>query len=282
MSLLRWFTRKSPAAAPAAPPESGLHMGDSTRPLGSRRDPPQHTAVNRKGERMARREVLYTVVRECMVRAGVLTSSYKFKVLSLDARARQFLVMVDLAGARASTAQLAEIEAMIAQSAKARGDIVVKAVYWRQNEHVALGLHARTPSHPEAPGPVPAAPAARPVAAVRPAAAAPAAAPIAVKPRSASPVAPVARPGFDPIDADEVAAFKSALQNAIRDSVPAPLAPQPVAAAPAVPVAAKAAKPVPPVKGPRSYTLLTGFEDTEMKDERILPVLSTSQYGDLR
>ena len=46
---------------------------------------------------MARRELLYAVVREAMVRAGVLSSSYKFKVLSLDPRGRQFLVMVDLA-----------------------------------------------------------------------------------------------------------------------------------------------------------------------------------------
>ena len=60
---------------------------------------------------MARRELLYGVVREAMVRAGVLSSSYKFKVLSLDARGRQFLVMVDLShGAGGETGRLAEIE----------------------------------------------------------------------------------------------------------------------------------------------------------------------------
>ena len=46
---------------------------------------------------MARRELLYAVVRDAMTRAGVLSAGYKFKVLSLDARGRQFLVMVDLA-----------------------------------------------------------------------------------------------------------------------------------------------------------------------------------------
>ena len=61
--------------------------------------PPPNPA-NRKHERMARRELLYAVVREAMVRAGVLSSSYKFKVLSLDPRGRQFLVMVDLAQRR--------------------------------------------------------------------------------------------------------------------------------------------------------------------------------------
>ena len=54
-----------------------------------------------------------------MVRAGVLSSSYKFKVLSLDTRGRQFMVMVDLShGAASDTTRLAEIEAMVTQSAR--------------------------------------------------------------------------------------------------------------------------------------------------------------------
>ena len=97
---------------------------------------------------MERRELLYAVVREAMVRAGVLSSSYKFKVLSLDPRGRQFMVMVDLAeGAASDTSRLAEIEAMIAQSAKARYEIVVSAVYWRANEHVAIGDAAHFTAH---------------------------------------------------------------------------------------------------------------------------------------
>jgi hypothetical protein len=52
---------------------------------------------------MERREMLYAVVREAMVRAGVLSSTYKFKVLSLDPRGRQFMVMVDLATAPRAT-----------------------------------------------------------------------------------------------------------------------------------------------------------------------------------
>ena len=36
------------------------------------------------------------------------------------------------------------------------------------------------------------------------------------------------------------------------------------------------------VHGPQSYTLLTGFEDTEMPDaEHRMPHLSGTQYGDL-
>ena len=48
--------------------------------------------------------------------------------------------MVDLARNHGGeTARLAEIEALIAQGAKARYDILVSAVYWRMNEHVAVG-----------------------------------------------------------------------------------------------------------------------------------------------
>ena len=93
MSLFSWFTRKSkpqaPAAAVAAP---GAHG----KPLPSSPSAPSQDQV-RRSERTERRELLYTAVRDAMVRAGVLSAGYKFKVLSLDQRGSQFLVMMDLA-----------------------------------------------------------------------------------------------------------------------------------------------------------------------------------------
>ena len=98
MSILSWFTRKS-APVPARNMEpSGLLNPEATIPLVpglyGRQMPepaaPEH-AANRKNERMERRELLYTVVRDAMVRAGVLSASYKFKVLSLDQRGSQFV-----------------------------------------------------------------------------------------------------------------------------------------------------------------------------------------------
>ena len=136
MSWLPWFSSKKTAMKAAA--AAGAHGEDSTRPAGMHED--DHGPAHRKGERIARRERLYGVVRECMVNAGVLSSAYKFKVLSLDSRGRQFLLMVDLAGHDSSTAALAQIESAIAQSAKTRHGIVVKAVYWRRNEQVGAGL----------------------------------------------------------------------------------------------------------------------------------------------
>ena len=70
------------------------------------------------------RELLYTVVREAMNKMGVLSSSYKFKVLSLDSRGRQYLVMMDVQRLQTGeVGRLAEIETLIAQTAKARHDM---------------------------------------------------------------------------------------------------------------------------------------------------------------
>ena len=265
MSLLNWLSPKKNAAGKRAPADtSGLSRMESTRPAGARTKEvlagANGQAANRKNERMARRELLYGVVRECMVNAGVLSSGYKFKVLSLDGRGRQFLLMVDLAREHgAETSRLAEIEAMIAQSAKLRHDIVVTAVYWRMNEHVAIGLS--TSHAPRVPGGTASRPApleSQPGALdVRPAAFDSGPAPLA-------PLSPRSRGGgrYDPIDADEVAAFKQALAAGVT---------RPGARS----FEGKS------VQGPQSYTLLTGFEDTELPDARRGSSLSTSQHGEL-
>ena len=201
MSLFSWFSRKpappkaKPRSAGAEP--SGLLNADATVPLAPGRPgqpllqpvPPEH-AANRKNERMERRELLYTVVRDAMVRAGVLSASYKFKVLSLDQRGRQFLVMMDLAREYGGeTARLSEIEALIAQTAKAQHDILVPSVYWRTHDHVAVGVPQR-------------------MATARPA-------PAQLAPRQPAP------PAADRIDDEEVAAFRRALAGGA-SAAPAP------------------------------------------------------------
>ena len=317
MSLFSWFSRKpappkaKPRSAGAEP--SGLLNADATVPLAPGRPgqpllqpvPPEH-AANRKNERMERRELLYTVVRDAMVRAGVRSASYKFKVLSLDQRGRQFLVMMDLAREYGGeTARLSEIEALIAQTAKTRYDILVTAVYWRINDHVAVGLPQKgitsTPVPSAAapqgvvrkpvPAPAPAAPA--PVAApassllfpAEPAARFPTTptalgrtpsgttAPAPLLPASntgPAPLAPASAPArFEPIEADEVAAFKRALADAAGR---APLAP---AAAARPGVAVRSGPLLPP-----SHS--TDFADTEMPgSDGQSTALSTTQYGEL-
>ncbi|WP_440106005.1 hypothetical protein [Acidovorax sp. BL-A-41-H1] len=323
MSLFSWFSRKPAPAKPRSVAEpSGLLNADATVPLNPGRQgrplseqlPPEH-AANRKNERMERRELLYTVVRDAMVRAGVLSASYKFKVLSLDQRGRQFLVMMDLAREYGGeTVRLSEIEALIAQTAKTRYDILVTAVYWRINDHVAVGLPQKGVSPQAAalqsaaqslrrppmaaaalgaqagtPPGVPAMPVAT-GAAMRPVTTAPAplstpaplsrpamaAAAVAVAPAAAAvaPSAPASRTAstrFEPIEADEVAAFKRALASAA------------VAGGAAAAVSAAARPGVAVRSGPiLAPSAPTGFEDTQTPGtDGPSPDLSTTQYGEL-
>ncbi len=196
MSLFQWFAKKPPAIAPADVESSGLAHVDATVPFPhSGRSRPRApdapgSAANRKNERMERRELLYGIVREAMTRVGVLSSSYKFKVLSLDSRGRQYLIMMDLARLQAGEiARLVEIEGLIAKSAKLRHDIVVTSVYWRVNEHVTAGLSQPQPQV-SAPAPLSPSPASAPALA---------------------PATPKAR--HEPLLDDEVAAFKQALAS---------------------------------------------------------------------
>ncbi|WP_138513027.1 hypothetical protein [Rhodoferax bucti] len=177
MSFLSWLTRR-PSQKSSPSETSGLAQVDATLPLvrsGSART--SHSvpgvAANRRSERLERRELLYAVVRESMTGAGMLSSSYKFKVLSLDSRGRQYLIMMDMARQNVSdTARLSDIETHIAKIAKTRHDILVTAVYWRVNEHVSTQL-----SH--------------------------------VKPAPAK----QAHPRYEPLKASEVEAFKQAIAS---------------------------------------------------------------------
>jgi len=269
MSLFSWL---SPAKKPPVPEteSSGLSRMESTKPFPGRPGD-DGTAngkpANRKSERMARRELLYVVVRECMSKAGLVSASYKFKVLSLDARGRQFLVMVDLSRLHAGeTSRLAEIEAMIAQTAKHRFEIIVTAVYWRMNEHVAVGGQAAV-QQPVAsrPAPLDAHQLELPVSAPMP----------LVSQPTPLESAPLSRSGkrYEPIQNDEVEAFRKALATGV----------SPADALVAAGGATARSFDGTAKHGPQSYTLLTGFEDTELAEgDPPPPALSATQYGDLR
>jgi hypothetical protein len=143
MSLFTWFTHKTSANMPLEADSSGLGQIDATVPFQlADRDrlklvPPAIVTSTGKSQRLEKRELLYGVVREAMVQIGVLSSRYKFKVLSLDSRGSKYLIMMDLAKQHASEAgKLGEIEGLIAKSAKARHNISVTSVYWRVNEYV--------------------------------------------------------------------------------------------------------------------------------------------------
>lgn len=94
----------------------------------------QQRREQRKVDRMGRREALFSIVREIMLRSGILSSAYKFKVLSIDQKGRHFLVLLDLSMELAQSEpaeRLLEIEKLIADTSMARMQVVVQAVYWR-------------------------------------------------------------------------------------------------------------------------------------------------------
>lgn len=122
MSFLNWFSAKPATVSPQpAVPDAARYR--------------EHSRLKRH----ARRDHLYVAIRDAMTRAGVLSASYKFKVLSLDQPGEKFMVMLDLAkGFDGPPGQLAVMEALIIQSAKARCEVMVPAVYWRFDEVAAV------------------------------------------------------------------------------------------------------------------------------------------------
>jgi hypothetical protein len=301
MSLLSWlFPKPKPKAKPAARPRPAAPRAlapNGRSPLLAPQPQPAPEQAGHKNERMERRELLYTIVRDTMVHAGVLSAGYKFKVLSLDQRGAQFLVMVDLAPEYGGdTTHLSGIETQIVRAARTRFDILVPAVYWRVN-HTQWAVPARAPGAPAAardagptsrPAPLISRPApleSRPATLItspaplvsRPAPLVSRPAPLVSRPAPLTPPVAAAparaaapRQGFEPVEADEVAAFKQALANAAAGH---PHAPPPLG------VVTRSGPLLPP-SGANSVA--TGFEDTLKRpvNERRTD-LSSTQYGNL-
>lgn len=244
MSLFKWFSGRSTHTS-KGDDNAGSDRGGRGRslPVASR---PLHASSSRpatdpgprseerKIKRHARREQLYAAVREAMTHCGVLSASYKFKVLSLDQRGDEFLVMMDVdQNLGNQPGKLVDIENKIIHNAKARFEILVTSLYWRTDTQGTVGRRkGADPTSAHAGDPA----------------------------RQQPPKTPSR---YEPILDDEVAAFKQAL----------------AAASARGPVATDGAGKI--RSGPHSYTLLTGFEDTEMPESPTAPVLSNTQYGDL-
>ncbi len=238
MAIFSWLN-KSPPQKSEREARGNVSMSEAADGMGL-----PGTSIGRKSERNERREQLYEVVRDAMTRAGVLTASYKFKVLSLDARGANYLVMMDLSSQAADEVErLAEIEALIAQNAKARHEILVSAVYWRLNDHVTAGLTVKRT----------AAGAVAPTVLASGAAVAVAAAPPEVRPSVAS----------KPMDVKELLNFKNAFAAT---ALSAPLA-----------ASGEILK-----SGRRNAQKQPAFANTELLDfeDRASP-LGVTQYGEL-
>jgi hypothetical protein len=102
-------------------------------------------------ERMEfRREMLYEAIRVTMQAHGILSASYKFRVVRNDKRGHQYLVLMDLStdfldSREGGPARLAEVGAAIAKNAMARYNLLVSGVYWQVNEQIQ-GFSASRPA----------------------------------------------------------------------------------------------------------------------------------------
>lgn len=204
-------------------------------------------ARDRKAQRLERRELLYAVVRESMARVGMLSSTYKYKVLSLDSRGSQYLIMMDLPREMAEhIGQLAEIEDIITQNAHQRHHIEVTAVYWRIHQlgQVAGAVLRKPRAEPELGSP----PVLNRVYTETEVMARPPAAAADRKQR------------FEPIRPDEVHAFKQAVGTGRKPAASRP----------------RSAPSFPPSEFPS-----TEFDETRLEEENDRLPLSRTQYGDL-
>jgi hypothetical protein len=224
MSAFNWLFGKSKPAPTSAKPAASQHVPvsgpASVDPLS-----------DLKHQRHERRENLYDVVRNVMLRSEVLASRYKFKVLSLDARGRQFLVMIDLLGDQVlAHSRWPAVEQLMTMTAAQRYDLQIKGVYWRLEPGAEASLADTTSAR---------------------------------RPQVSAAAAPV-RPGFEPIDNDEVMAFKQAISAATPGDQPATKAGELL------------------TSGPRKPAPQPGYEDTQLleRDDAASP-LSRTQFGGL-
>ncbi len=103
-----------------------------------------------KALRASRREQLFTIVRENMVRAGVLPTAYKFKILTLDRQAQDFIVLCDIQPSAfdGHPDVLARLETSLKQLARERMNVGVRSVYWRHAEVIGRSRSEPAPLAP--------------------------------------------------------------------------------------------------------------------------------------
>ena len=200
MTLMSWLQAKKNTAPGKGPfTRARKKFSQTTLPLIS----------PRRGRRILRREQLFSVVRESLIRAGVLSTSYEFKVLTLDANGDTFLVLVDLALPALSMPDeyLLEIERWIQQSGRTRHEMDVRSVYWRRKavpDQVGMALKAAVAAQTRREA-VPMTPGAVPATTPRPK-------PVVSDTAIPRPAMPHADGPAQRVDDDEVAAFRQALQ----------------------------------------------------------------------
>ena len=134
MSVLKYFFGTGERSTPAP-------AGPETAPV----------KMNLEERMEFRREMLYEAIRVTMQAHGILSASYRVRVVRNDKRGHQYSVLVDLStdfmhNREGSPAQLVTLGTAIGKNAVARCNILVAGVYWRVND----GMQGFEPSRPPA------------------------------------------------------------------------------------------------------------------------------------
>jgi hypothetical protein len=138
-------------------------------------------------ERMEfRREMLYEAIKVTMQAHGILSASYRFRVVRNDRRGHMYSVLMDLStdflhNREGRQAQLVVLGVAIGKNAAARYAIMVSGVYWRVNDQIQGFETSRPGAEPGA--------------------------------DDTAPDLPPPRPGSGRARAEELAAFEAALQK---------------------------------------------------------------------
>jgi hypothetical protein len=113
-------------------PSAALPIKPDKQPIEPSKAPAPTPSTTRE-LRAQRREQLFALVREHMIRAGVLSSAYKFKALTLDKSGDHFLVLMDIQADSVphDPVHLAALETSMQKAARELLQLEVKYVYWR-------------------------------------------------------------------------------------------------------------------------------------------------------
>jgi hypothetical protein len=107
-------------------------------------------------ERMEfRREMLYEAIKVTMQAHGILSASYRFRVVRNDRRGHMYSVLMDLStdflhNREGRQAQLLALGDAIGKNAAARYAIMVSGVYWRVNDQIQGFETSRPGAEPDA------------------------------------------------------------------------------------------------------------------------------------
>jgi hypothetical protein len=107
-------------------------------------------------ERMEfRREMLYEAIKVTMQAHGILSASYRFRVVRNDRRGHMYSVLMDLStdflhNREGRQAQLVVLGAAIGKNAAARYAIIVSGVHWRVNDQIQGFETSRPGAEPDA------------------------------------------------------------------------------------------------------------------------------------